>query len=65
MSSPRCDLAHLVNPAPWPVPPLPGAVWHQPPGGDDGLQHAAEHDFGTPHILPVGGTAAATRLLPT
>ena len=47
------------------MPPLPAAVWHRAPGGDDGLLDAAAAYYGTPHLAPIGGTPAATQLLPT
>ncbi len=58
------DLSTGINPNGWPVPPVPATVWNRLPEADDGLEAAARHYYGTPHLLPVAGSQAAIQALP-
>ena len=58
------DLSTGINPAGWPVPPLPASVWQRLPEPDDGLEAAATAYYGNPNLLPVAGTQAALQWLP-
>ncbi len=58
------DLSTGINPAAWPVPPLPASVWHRLPENGDGLEAAAAEYFGNPNLLPVAGSQAAIQTLP-
>ncbi len=60
----RLDLSTTGNPEGWPVPPLPAAVWHHLPAGNDGLEATAAAYYSNANLLPVAGALAATRLLP-
>ena len=62
------DLSTGINPQPWPVPPLPAAVWQRLPEDEDGLEAAAARYYGVAdpaHLLPVAGSQAAIQCLPT
>lgn len=59
------DLSTGINPAGWPVPPIPPEVWRRLPEDDDGLQAASTRYYGTPNLLPVAGSQAAIQALPT
>jgi cobalamin biosynthetic protein CobC len=58
------DLSTGINPEAWPVPALPGAVWHRLPESGDGLEAAAAAYYGTANLLPVAGSQAAIQMLP-
>lgn len=58
------DLSTGINPEPWPVPPLPPAVWQRLPEEGDGLETAAAAYFGNANLLPVAGSQAAIQMLP-
>lgn len=59
------DLSTGINPEGYPVPPLPADCWQRLPQDDDGLAEAAAAAYGAPAALPVAGSQAAIRLLPT
>ncbi|WP_423198233.1 MULTISPECIES: threonine-phosphate decarboxylase CobD [unclassified Cupriavidus] len=59
------DLSTGINPAGYPVPPVPADAWHHLPQDDDGLAEAAAAAYGAAHALPVAGSQAAIRTLPT
>ena len=59
------DLSTGINPAPWPVPPIPAWSWTRLPETEDGLAQAAQHYYGATHALPVAGSQAAIQALPT
>lgn len=59
------DLSTGINPAGYPVPALPADVWQRLPQDDDGLAALAAQVYGAPHALPVAGSQAAIRTLPT
>jgi cobalamin biosynthesis protein CobC len=59
------DLSTGINPLGWPVPPLPAACWQRLPEDNDGLEAAAAAYYGNANVLPVAGSQAALRLLPT
>lgn len=58
------DLSTGINPAGYPVPPIPGDAWRRLPEDDDGLAEIAAHAFGAQQALPVAGSQAAIRTLP-
>ncbi|GAB4292707.1 MAG: threonine-phosphate decarboxylase CobD [Thiohalomonadaceae bacterium] len=58
------DLSTGINPAGWPVPPLPAACWQRLPEDDDGLLEAAAAYYGTTHLLPCAGSQQAIQALP-
>ncbi|MFO7858122.1 MAG: threonine-phosphate decarboxylase CobD [Ectothiorhodospiraceae bacterium] len=61
------DLSTGINPRPWPVPPIPTAVWQRLPEADDGLERVAREWAGAPAsagCLPVAGSQAAIQALP-
>ncbi len=58
------DLSTGINPAPWPVPPIPASAWARLPETEDGLAQAAQHYYGATHALPVAGSQAAIQALP-
>ncbi len=60
----QLDLSGTGNPDGWSVPPLPPAVWHDLPAGDDRLEAATAEYYGNANLLPVAGVLAAIRLLP-
>jgi cobalamin biosynthetic protein CobC len=59
------DLSTGINPQGWPVPPVPPQVWQRLPEAEDGLEAAAHACYRTRCLLPVPGSQAAIRLLPT
>ncbi|WP_342051933.1 MULTISPECIES: threonine-phosphate decarboxylase CobD [unclassified Cupriavidus] len=59
------DLSTGINPDGYPVPPLPADAWQRLPQDDDGLAEAAALAYGTVRALPVAGSQAAIRTLPT
>src|SRR5574343_764476 len=59
------DLSTGINPDPWPVPPLPPAVWQRLPETNDGLEAAAAAYYGNANLIPVAGSQAAIQWLPT
>jgi cobalamin biosynthetic protein CobC len=58
------DLSTGINPAGWPVPPIPAAVWQRLPETGDGLAEAAAAYYGCGDVLPVAGSQAAIQTLP-
>jgi len=58
------DLSTGINPAGWPVPPIPAAVWQRLPETRDGLAEAAAAYYGCGDVLPVAGSQAAIQALP-
>ncbi|KVW95617.1 threonine-phosphate decarboxylase CobD, partial [Thiobacillus denitrificans] len=58
------DLSTGINPAGWPVPPIPAAVWQRLPEAEDGLVSAAAAYYGSACVLPVAGSQAAIQALP-
>ncbi|HUX30827.1 MAG TPA: threonine-phosphate decarboxylase CobD [Thiobacillus sp.] len=58
------DLSTGINPAGWPAPPVPAAVWQRLPEAEDGLVQAAAAYYGCSEILPVAGSQAAIQALP-
>ncbi|PWK36465.1 threonine-phosphate decarboxylase CobD [Cupriavidus plantarum] len=59
------DLSTGINPDGYPVPPLPADAWQRLPQDDDGLAEAAALAYGAVQALPVAGSQAAIRTLPT
>jgi cobalamin biosynthetic protein CobC len=59
------DLSTGINPAGWPVPPVPPEVWQRLPEAEDGLEAAGRAYYRNPHLLAVPGSQAAIRILPT
>ncbi len=61
------DLSTGINPAGYPVPPVPADAWRRLPDDGDGLAACAARYYGAPdaaHVLPVAGSQAAIRALP-
>ncbi|MGU7771117.1 threonine-phosphate decarboxylase CobD [Burkholderia sp. MR1-5-21] len=61
------DLSTGINPAGYPVPPVPADAWRRLPDEGDGLAACAARYYGAPdaaHVLPVAGSQAAIRALP-
>ncbi|MDR2166213.1 MAG: threonine-phosphate decarboxylase CobD [Zoogloeaceae bacterium] len=58
------DLSTGINPAAWPVPPLPPEVWQRLPEENDGLEETAAAYYGNSRLLPLPGSQAAIWLLP-
>jgi cobalamin biosynthesis protein CobC len=61
------DLSTGINPNPWPVPPIPDALWHRLPEDDDELPDIARRWAGAPPAsgcVPVPGSQAAIQALP-
>lgn len=58
------DMSTGINPAGWPVPPIPAAVWQRLPETGDGLAEAAAAYYGCGDVLPVAGSQAAIQALP-
>lgn len=58
------DLSTGLNPQPYPLPPLPAAVWQRLPEDDDGLNAIAAAYYGSDQLLPVAGTQPALMQLP-
>ncbi|MCC8391725.1 threonine-phosphate decarboxylase CobD [Paraburkholderia sp. MMS20-SJTR3] len=62
------DLSTGINPHGYPVPPVPADAWRRLPDDGDGFAARAAHYYGAPaaaHVLPVAGSQAAIRALPT
>jgi cobalamin biosynthetic protein CobC len=59
------DLTTGINPHAWPLPPLSAASWQRLPEINDGLEAAAAAYYGNHNLLPVAGSQAAIRVLPT
>jgi len=59
------DLSTGINPQGWPAPALPAECWQRLPEDEDGLEDAAATYYGNPQLLPVAGSQAAIRCLPT
>jgi cobalamin biosynthesis protein CobC len=62
------DLSTGINPHGYPVPPVPADAWRRLPDEGDGFAACAAHYYGAPdaaHVLPVAGSQAAIRTLPT
>ncbi|HXZ10596.1 MAG TPA: aminotransferase class I/II-fold pyridoxal phosphate-dependent enzyme, partial [Paraburkholderia sp.] len=62
------DLSTGINPHGYPVPPVPADAWRRLPDDGDGYADCAAHYYGAPdaaHVLPVAGSQAAIRTLPT
>jgi cobalamin biosynthetic protein CobC len=59
------DLSTGINPLGFPVPPVPPDAWRRLPEDDDGLAEAAALYYGAKAALPVAGSQAAIRVLPT
>ncbi len=62
------DLSTGINPHGYPVPPLPASAWRRLPDEGDGFAQSAARYYGAPdagHVLPVAGSQAAIRALPT
>jgi cobalamin biosynthetic protein CobC len=58
------DLSTGINPAGWPLPPIPPAVWQRLPEQEDGLVDVAAAYYGCSNVLPVAGSQAAIQALP-
>jgi len=58
------DMSTGINPAGWPVPSIPPAVWQRLPEQEDGLVDAAAAYYGCSSVLPVAGSQAAIQALP-
>jgi cobalamin biosynthesis protein CobC len=62
------DLSTGINPHGYPVPPVPADSWRRLPDEGDGYAACAAQYYGAPdaaHVLPVAGSQAAIRALPT
>lgn len=59
------DLSTGINPDGYPVPQLPASAWQRLPEEEDGLAAFAAHYYDAQHALPVAGSQAAIRALPT
>jgi cobalamin biosynthesis protein CobC len=62
------DLSTGINPHGYPVPPVPAEAWRRLPDDGDGYAACAARYYGAPdaaHVLPVAGSQAAIRTLPT
>jgi len=62
------DLSTGINPHGYPVPPVPADAWRRLPDDGDGYAACAAQYYGAPdaaHVLPVAGSQAAIRTLPT
>lgn len=58
------DLSTGINPAHYPVPPLPDKAWHRLPEVSKELEQAAAAYYGFPACVAVAGTQAAIQALP-
>lgn len=58
------DLSTGINPAGWPVPAIPAAIWRRLPEPNDGLIEAAQSYYRTDGVLPIAGSQAAIQALP-
>ncbi len=59
------DLSTGINPCSWPVPAIPMALWQRLPEEEDGLADAGRSYYGTDSLLPVAGSQAAIRAIPS
>lgn len=62
------DLSTGINPHGYPVPPVPAEAWRRLPDDGDDFAACAARYYGAPdaaHVLPVAGSQAAIRMLPT
>jgi cobalamin biosynthesis protein CobC len=59
------DLSTGVNPTAYPAPAVPVDAWRRLPEDADGLAEAAARHYGAPAALPVAGSQAAIRALPS
>src|SRR6201996_9807960 len=62
------DLSTGINPHGYPVPPVPADAWRRLPDDGDGFAERAARYYGAPdaaHVLPVAGSQAAIRALPS
>ena len=62
------DLSTGINPHGYPVPPVPADAWRRLPDEGDDFAACAAHYYGAPdaaHVLPVAGSQAAIRALPS
>lgn len=59
------DLSTGINPAHYPIPDLPPAVFHRLPTSNEALQAAASRYYGAAHVLACAGSQAALQALPT
>src|ERR1700758_3493403 len=62
------DLSTGINPHGYPVPPVPADAWRRLPDEGDALAECAARYYGAPdaaHVLPVAGSQAAIRALPS
>ncbi|MFL9907743.1 threonine-phosphate decarboxylase CobD [Paraburkholderia sp. RL17-337-BIB-A] len=62
------DLSTGINPHGYPVPPVPADAWRRLPDEGDGFAACAARYYGAPdaaHVLPVAGSQAAIRALPS
>ncbi|WP_374519421.1 threonine-phosphate decarboxylase CobD [Undibacterium squillarum] len=58
------DVSTGINPAHYPVPPLPDNAWHRLPEVSKELEQAAAAYYGFPACVAVAGTQAAIQALP-
>lgn len=58
------DCSSGIAPTPYPLPPVPAAVWQRLPDGDAALLAAARAYYGNDTLLAVPGSQAAIALLP-
>jgi cobalamin biosynthetic protein CobC len=59
------DLSTGINPHGYPPPAIPSEAWNRLPQDDDTLASAAARYYGAQAALPVAGSQAAIRALPT
>jgi cobalamin biosynthetic protein CobC len=59
------DLSTGINPNAYPVPDVPVDAWRRLPEDADGLAERAARHYGAPAALPVAGSQAAIRALPS
>jgi cobalamin biosynthesis protein CobC len=59
------DLSTGINPRAYPVPAVPVDAWRRLPEDADGLAELAARHYGAPAALPVAGSQAAIRALPS
>ena len=58
------DLSTGINPAGYPVPPIPDDVWNRLPEDDDGLLAAAARCYGSDRLVVLAGSQIAIQSLP-
>ncbi|MEG3638520.1 threonine-phosphate decarboxylase CobD [Magnetococcus sp. PR-3] len=59
------DLSTGIHPQGWrPARSMPDSCWNRLPEEEDGLLSAAQHYYGTAHILPIAGSQAAIQTVP-